>query len=194
MHTEIIMLTDVSGSMAKIDRATCEGFNTFIEEQQGVPGTANLTAIRFNTAYTTDYRGPLSTAPKMRSLGASGGTALYDSLAAVITEQRHRVGGGSTQVIFVVLTDGEDLHSRTHNAQSAAGFVNAARADGCSSCSSVRTSTPNKPQRVWASSVTGPISSRLLTPGHARSTPRPAQPRRLCGAGVCNGACHEVPD
>ena len=130
MHTEIIMLTDVSGSMAKIDRATCEGFNTFIEEQQGVPGTANLTAIRFNTAYTTDYRGPLSTAPKMRSLGASGGTALYDSLAAVITEQRHRVGGGSTQVIFVVLTDGEDLHSRTHNAQSAAGFVNAARADG----------------------------------------------------------------
>ena len=54
MHTEIIMLTDVSGSMAKIDRATCEGFNTFIEEQQGVPGTANLTAIRFNTAYTND--------------------------------------------------------------------------------------------------------------------------------------------
>lgn len=35
MHSEIIMLTDVSGSMNKIDRATCEGFNSFIAEQQG---------------------------------------------------------------------------------------------------------------------------------------------------------------
>lgn len=130
MHSEIIMLTDVSGSMNKIDRATCEGFNSFIAEQQGVPGTANVTYIRFNTFWTVDYCGPIEKMSLLRSLAASGGTALYDSLVEVINKYRQQLRHTDAQVIFVILTDGEDLNSRRHNARSCATHVNAARADG----------------------------------------------------------------
>lgn len=130
MHSEIIMLTDVSGSMLKIDRAACEGFNGFIAEQREVPGTANVTCIRFNTTWTTDYRGPIEQAPALRTLRAGGGTALYDSLVEVINEHRQRLRNVGDQVIFVILTDGKDLNSRRHTARSAAAFVNAARAEG----------------------------------------------------------------
>lgn len=130
MHSEIIMLTDVSGSMLKIDRAACEGFNGFIAEQREVPGTANVTHIRFNISWTTDYRGPIEKMPLMRTLRASGGTALYDSLVEVINEQRQRLRHSDAQVIFVILTDGEDLNSWRHNAYGAAKYVSAMRAEG----------------------------------------------------------------
>lgn len=95
-----------------------------------MPGTANVTCIRFNTSWMTNYHGPIEKAPLLRSLVASGGTALYDCLVEVINEHRHRLRNTDAQVIFVILTDGEDLNSRRHNARSCATYVDAARADG----------------------------------------------------------------
>lgn len=115
MKTEIILLTDVSGSMTKIDRATCQALNMFIEEQRSVSGEARITHLRFNTHVQTDFESRLlASVPRFQTLGCDGGTALYDAIISTTAQQFNRIEreGWADQVIFVVSTDGKDLNSR----------------------------------------------------------------------------------
>lgn len=115
MKTEIILLTDVSGSMRVIDRATCQALNMFIEEQRTVPGEARVTHLRFNTDVHTDFEGRLlASVPRFQSLNTGGGTALYDAVISTLAAQHQRIRkeAWADQVIFVISTDGEDINSR----------------------------------------------------------------------------------
>ena len=115
MKTEIILLTDVSGSMSVIDRPTCQALNMFIEEQRTVPGEARVTHLRFNTSVRTDFEGRLlASVPRFQTLSCGGGTALFDAIISTTAQQYQRIlrENWADQVIFVISTDGEDLNSR----------------------------------------------------------------------------------
>lgn len=116
MKSELIMLTDVSGSMKPLDAAMCVALNQFIADQRDAPGEARATHIRFESwVHRPDFEGRLLTSvPRFTRLGCSGGTALYDAIVQVSTEQLKRIEREqwADQVIFVITTDGDDRNSR----------------------------------------------------------------------------------
>lgn len=125
MKTEIILLTDTSGSMVTIDRATCAALNSFINEQCDVPGEARVTHVRFDTSMRRDFEGRLiSSVNPFTRLGCGGGTALYDCVIDSLDQQSKRIDREewADQVIFVITTDGNDRDSR-HSVSAAAAAI-----------------------------------------------------------------------
>lgn len=116
MKTEIIMLTDVSGSMKPLDAAMCMALNEFIADQRDAAGEARATHIRFeHHVHKPDFEGRLlASVPRFVRLGCGGGTALYDAIMQVSEEQLKRIKREqwADQVIFVITTDGDDRDSR----------------------------------------------------------------------------------
>lgn len=116
MKTEIIMLTDVSGSMKPLDAAMCMALNEFIANQRDAAGEARATHIRFQSwVQKPDFEGRLlASVPQFVKLGCSGGTTLYDAIVQVSEEQLKRIERErwADQVIFVITTDGDDRDSR----------------------------------------------------------------------------------
>ena len=81
MNTEIILITDTSGSMSSINHAACIGINGFVAEQRTMPGEARITHVKFNSNVSYDGIGmPLQTFGLMRSLHPSGMTAMLDGI------------------------------------------------------------------------------------------------------------------
>lgn len=115
MKSEIIMLTDVSGSMNPLDAAMCVALNEFIANQRDASGEARVTHIRFESwVHKPDFEGRLLTSvPRFTRLGCGGGTALYDAIVQVSEKQLQRImrEQWADQVIFVITTDGDDRNS-----------------------------------------------------------------------------------
>lgn len=117
----INFVLDKSGSMELIREATIAGFNQFLRDQQEEGGSAAMTLTLFDTHCRTvvsalplaDVR-PLD----MRSYIPGGGTALYDAVARTmgITDQ-YVVERRPDQVLFVIMTDGEENSSREFDRQ-----------------------------------------------------------------------------
>lgn len=114
MKTEIVFILDRSGSMNSIKNDAIGGFNAFLEEQQKAEGEANLTLVLFDTIADTvvnskDIREvePLSS----KTYKPSGGTALLDAIGQSI-EMITNKEETPEQVIFAILTDGEENSSR----------------------------------------------------------------------------------
>ncbi len=116
MKTEILIITDRSGSMATIASDVIGGYNTFIEEQKKVPGEAKVTFTQFDTEYQVVYAGKsLPDVPKLDSetFIPRGGTALLDAIGRTLNEQGHRITSEAWAelVIVCILTDGEENSS-----------------------------------------------------------------------------------
>ena len=82
MKTEIIAITDRSGSMASIMNDVIGGYNTFLKEQKEQPGEARMTYTQFDSEYEVVYSGkPLSDAPPLThaTFVPRGSTALAGS-------------------------------------------------------------------------------------------------------------------
>lgn len=117
MKTEILVITDRSGSMATIAKDVIGGYNTFIEDQRKVPGEARVTFTQFDTEYEVVYAGkPLADVPKLDSqtFVPRGGTALLDAIGRTLNEQGQRIAADkwAELVIVCILTDGEENSSR----------------------------------------------------------------------------------
>jgi hypothetical protein len=118
--TEIVMVVDRSGSMTPLREDAIGGFNTFLADQQALPGEANLTLVLFNTAYQMIHNGVAikDVAPLTHSTYVpSGSTALLDALGKAINQTGARLAAMDEasrpgKVILVVLTDGEENSSR----------------------------------------------------------------------------------
>ena len=127
-RTEVICIIDRSGSMEPIRLDAIGGFNTFLKEQQAIPGDCRLTLILFNdqiqvVTQSEDIRTvkPLS----WETYVPAGSTALLDAIAyglhgvkeRILEQSRPRDGYlaavPATKVIVVILTDGEENGS-TH--------------------------------------------------------------------------------
>lgn len=133
MKTEIILITDRSGSMAVIDAAACAGINSFVEEQQGVPGEARITTVFFDDHYEVRQQGlPLDNWQPLRTVNPRGYTALRDAIGETILQQGKRIAseGWADLVICAVTTDGAENKSKKHSQSDVKLLVEQAQARG----------------------------------------------------------------
>ena len=118
--TLIVFVVDRSASMRRIASAMSQGFNEFIEKQKLVPGECYVTAYQFDdTCETLFVERALSSVPTY-SLQPRGNTALLDAVAKAIDETGQRLSQTPdwqrpSQVLFVIITDGEENASKTFN-------------------------------------------------------------------------------
>lgn len=119
-HTDITIILDRSGSMGSIRQDTIGGFNSFLEDQKKVEGTANFSLYQFddvleNPVPSQDIQSV--SALTLETFVPRGGTALLDAIGQVITKTGDRLKSlpeeqRPERVMVVITTDGEENSSR----------------------------------------------------------------------------------
>ena len=119
---EIAVVVDESGSMDQVRADAIGGFNSFLTEQQALPGAANLTLVKFNTAVEKIYDG--SDIKGVKPLDEStyhpdGFTALYDAVGETIDSIGRRLSAMPEdqrpgKVVVAILTDGQENSSKKY--------------------------------------------------------------------------------
>ena len=126
--TEVFLLVDCSGSMNLLTKETNQGIAAFIQEQKNLEGECTLSVIEFNDEVRdVIWRQDIQDAPSYE-MKAEGFTAYYDALGQSINrlgvelaaQPEHERPG---QVIFYIITDGEDNSSREFTAANVKAMV-----------------------------------------------------------------------
>jgi|SRR5882724_195343 len=127
-HTDITAIIDKSGSMAGLVADTIGGFNTFLEAQQKTARESHqrctLQVVQFDDQYEPGERRDVIAHPKLNNATyvPRGMTALLDAMGRTITAagarfqslpEHERPG----KVLFVVITDGYENHSREYTGE-----------------------------------------------------------------------------
>jgi Uncharacterized protein containing a von Willebrand factor type A (vWA) domain len=116
--TVVELVIDETGSMSAFKAATISAINSFLKDQAEVEGECLLSLSKFHSG---SIRTPIQDidirfVPPMteRTFLPGGGTNLYDAIIERINALSSRTANwtGDFQVLFVVLTDGEDNMSR----------------------------------------------------------------------------------
>jgi uncharacterized protein YegL len=88
-HTEIVCIIDRSGSMESIKTDAIGGFNTFLEAQKKLAGTASISLVLFDNEYETPIQNtdiksvePLTE----KTFVPRGSTALLDAVGRTVNE------------------------------------------------------------------------------------------------------------
>lgn len=117
--TEIVCVIDKSGSMNVMKQDAIGGFNSFLEEQQKLPGEANLTVVMFDTSYEVWPTKPVADHEKLSEANymPGGNTALLDAVGKAVNELNGRLlkmddEERPDKAIFVIITDGQENSSR----------------------------------------------------------------------------------
>lgn len=122
--TELVFILDKSGSMAGLERDTIGGFNSMLDKQKQVEGECRITTVLFDNRYQLlhdriDIRAVSPMTEREYQVG--GSTALLDAVGRTIgklvgvqknTAEEYRAGN----VMFVIITDGEENSSREYSA------------------------------------------------------------------------------
>mgnify|MGYP000866684312 CR=1 FL=1 len=135
MNTEIIVITDRSGSMASIAKDVIGGYNTFLKEQQAQPGEARITYTQFDDKYEVVSAGvPVKDAKELtnQTFVPRGSTALYDAIGRTLNEQGQRIASEkwAQLVVVCVITDGGENASREYNQDKVKEMTKHAEANG----------------------------------------------------------------
>lgn len=117
---DITVVLDRSGSMASVRQDTIGGFNTFISEQQALPGECTVSLVQFDDRYEPQFLGlPVKhVAPlTLETFVPRGSTALLDAIGRAVNETGQRLSSMEemerpSKVLFVILTDGGENSSR----------------------------------------------------------------------------------
>lgn len=120
--TEIIVVLDRSGSMTSIKNDMEGGFNAFIAKQREVPKDIRVTLVQFDTVVETVYQERPVKDVSALELVPRGSTALYDALGKTINAVGSRLKAKPEkdrphQVLFVIVTDGEENASQEFHAK-----------------------------------------------------------------------------
>lgn len=137
MNTEIIAIIDRSGSMGSIASDAIGGFNTFLKDQQSVPGEGRMSLVLFDHEYQELYFGkPLAAAAPLTSATfvPRGSTALLDAIGRALNDHGARIAkeGWAQKVIVCILTDGMENASQEYKADKIKEMVKHAEAHGWS--------------------------------------------------------------
>ena len=131
-HSEIVFLLDMTGSMANLVKDTVGGFNTFISEQKKQPGTAELTLAVFNSDIYKKLidRSDIQSVKEITQSDyiPNGMTPLLDAVGNTIDSVGERLfmtqdSERPENVIFVIMTDGEENYSKKFSFQQIAEKV-----------------------------------------------------------------------
>lgn len=117
---EIVCILDRSGSMQSIATDAIGGFNTFIEEQKKVPGTASVSLVLFDNEYLNIYENKaINEVEKLTSdvFIPRGMTALLDAVGRTINSVGERLSNTPEEdrpekVMVCILTDGLENASK----------------------------------------------------------------------------------
>ena len=110
--TDIVCIIDKSGSMAPLVEDTIGSFNTFIKEQQALPGKAKVTLAMFDHNYHLIYSSrKLKKVEKLdtSSYVPSGTTALLDAVGRTLADMEK-----VDKAICVIITDGFENSSKDY--------------------------------------------------------------------------------
>lgn len=118
-HSEIVCILDRSGSMSCVRNDAIGGFNTFLEEQKKVEGTADVTLILFDDQYiVTEDKSEINGVEPLnnKTYVPRGSTSLYDAIGKTINTIGERLANTSEKerpenVIVAILTDGNENSS-----------------------------------------------------------------------------------
>lgn len=121
--TSIIIVLDRSGSMNRIKTDVIGGLNSFIKQQQDLPGECSLTVVQFDDQFETIYQNVLIKAVRPfdeNTFVPRGSTALLDAIGQTINSVNLEIevlpkSKQPKKTIFVILTDGEENCSRKFN-------------------------------------------------------------------------------
>ena len=121
-YAELVMVVDKSGSMGIVKNDTIGSFNTFLKDQQDVPGEVKMSIVLFDTKY--DFYAKDTPIKDVKpfdstSYSPSGNTALYDAVGRAIDETGKKLSEMKEEdrpgkVIFVILTDGQENSSKEY--------------------------------------------------------------------------------
>lgn len=120
-YTDITYIMDQSGSMALLDNDVKDGFNSFVKEQQKIPGKLTLTAITFsNTWKYYCYNKDINEVKEMDKFPIGGSTALLDTVGDAIYFKGEQLAlmpesERPEKVLFIIFTDGEENISKRFN-------------------------------------------------------------------------------
>lgn len=129
--TIIEFLLDETGSMGSCKQETVAGFNDFLVEQQRQPGLCLLSLTKFDTGgQKTPYVDvDIQMVPFMMLdwFNPGGGTNLRDTMGSRMASLRARISDWSVKpnVLFVVMTDGDDNASREYTEQAVSDAIKA---------------------------------------------------------------------
>jgi uncharacterized protein YegL len=132
MNTEIIVITDRSGSMASIRKDANGGFDNFIREQKEVPGACRVTQIMFDSEVETQYTAkPLTEVPPL-DLQPRGQTALLDAIGQAMNVQGARIANEkwADLVVVTIITDGGENASREYKPEQIKTMIEHAEKNG----------------------------------------------------------------
>lgn len=116
-YTHISFVLDRSGSMSSCATDTEGGFNTFIEGQKKVEGTATFTMVQFDNVYEIVHDAiDIQSVPKLK-FEPRGQTALLDAIGKTILSTGEFLKNKAEDdrpehVIFAILTDGYENASK----------------------------------------------------------------------------------
>lgn len=116
---QLILLVDISGSMASMKNDAEGGINSFVDEQKKDPRGAKLQLVEFDSVIDLHDNIDIADVPKY-VMKPRGGTALYDAIGKTITNYSHV---GTEKVIVVIVTDGEENASREFNKTTVAELI-----------------------------------------------------------------------
>ena len=129
--TELVFILDKSGSMAGLERDTIGGFNSMLNKQKEVDGECRITTVLFDNRYELlhdriDIRAVSPMTEREYQVG--GSTALLDAMGRTIqklvnvqksTAEEYR----AENVMFVIITDGEENSSREYSSQKVKAMI-----------------------------------------------------------------------
>lgn len=127
---EIVVIADRSGSMASICDDAIGGFNTYLAEQQKLPGEARMTLVLFDDKYEVpvEYK-PLTWVRPLtpQTFVPRGSTALFDAIGRSLTTLEAR---RPKHAVIVILTDGQENASTVYTSEMVKQRITAAEARG----------------------------------------------------------------
>lgn len=119
-HTELVCVIDRSGSMKALQQEAIGGFNSFLDSQRQVPGTASVTLVLFDHEYKVPYENvDLKTVQNLtdKTYVPRGLTALLDAIGRAIDDVGARLAKAIEEkrpekVMVCILTDGLENASK----------------------------------------------------------------------------------
>ena len=135
---EIACVVDRSGSMDAVRTDAIGGFNSFLRQQQALPGEARLSLVLFNHGYERVHdRRPLAEVPPLdeATYVPGGTTALLDAVGRTLHDLGNRIEAAPPaerpeKVIVAILTDGLENASRDYTYERVAGAIEDRQAAG----------------------------------------------------------------
>lgn len=115
----VAMVVDRSGSMSSMGNEVMNGFNTFLAEQQALPGKCTATVVRFDDKVEVIQHGvPLQSVRKAdrTTFAPRGMTALLDAMGQTIQMVETQVDSMDQKpdkIMVMILTDGAENASRS---------------------------------------------------------------------------------